>query len=178
MQAFELGKLRGSCSQAKVLRREKWRDIMISPVRRTAVLLSALLLSSVTLAMGQETKTEIKKVPITRTSATSGAEMYREYCAVCHGTNAKGDGPAVPALKVPPTDLTTLAKRHDGKFPDTYVVTVLENGLENSKAHGSKDMPTWGPLFGSIGTGQAESTPAGKLRITNLTNYLETLQSK
>jgi len=101
--------------------------------------------------------------------------MFDAYCAACHGKDAKGDGPAVPALKVPPPDLTTLAQRHGGKFPQDYVGDVLRNGVEGVKSHGSKDMPTWGPLFGSLGGGR--SAPA-TLRILELSHYIESLQTK
>ena len=54
--------------------------------------------------------TVIKHVPVKVTSAASGKEMYVSYCAVCHGTDGKGNGPAASALKTPPTDLTMLSK--------------------------------------------------------------------
>ena len=144
---------------------------------RGAVLLSALLLSVATLTMGQETQPTIKKVPITRTSASSGSEMYKEYCAACHGPGGKGDGPAASAFKTPPADLTTLAKRHGGNYPDTYVTTVLDYGVQEAKAHGSKDMPVWGPLFGSISGSRSASALEVKQRISNMSDYLKSLQS-
>lgn len=140
------------------------------------VLLFALLFSTATLTMAQQSQTTIKKTPIQTTSAVSGEEMFNSYCAACHGKDAKGNGPATPALKVPPPDLTTLAQRHGGKFPADYVTTVLRNGVEEAKAHGSKDMPIWGPLFGSIAGGVA-STEVTQ-RIYNLSHYIESLQAK
>lgn len=47
----------------------------------------------------------------------SGSAMYKQYCAACHGSEGKGNGPAAYALKIPPANLATLAKRHMGKFP-------------------------------------------------------------
>ena len=64
---------------------------------------------------------QVKEQPIEHREPLSGARMFKEYCAVCHGKGAKGDGPAASALKQAPPDLTTLAKRHGGKFPDHYV---------------------------------------------------------
>src|SRR5690242_7166046 len=55
----------------------------------------------------------------------SGRTMYKQYCAVCHGEEGKGQGPFASTLKVPPADLTALAKRHGGKFPYDYVSGVL-----------------------------------------------------
>ena len=151
---------------------------MIASTTRGAVLLCALFLSSASLAVAQESHTQVKKAPIQSTSPASGAEMFKTYCAVCHGADAKGDGPAATALKVPPADLTTLAKRHDGNYPDAYVITVLTKGLQNSKAHGSADMPIWGSLFGSIGgASKMQDSPEVKLRISNLSSYIKSLQS-
>jgi putative copper resistance protein D len=148
---------------------------MKSLAASAGVLLFALLFSTATLTMGQQSQT-IKKVPIQTTSAASGEKMFNAYCAVCHGKDGKGNGPAVPALKVPPPDLTTLAQRHDGKFPTDYVGDLLRNGIEDVKAHGSKDMPIWGPLFGSISGGVA--SPQTQQRIHNVTEYIESLQAK
>lgn len=146
---------------------------------RTGVSLFALLFATVTLTLAQQSQTTIKKTPIRRTSPASGEEMFNAYCAVCHGKSAKGDGPAAAELKVPPADLTTLAQRHAGKFPADYVVTVLRNGVQEAKAHGSKDMPIWGPLLGSIGGGTTSrvASPEINLRIQNLTRYIESLQA-
>ena len=86
---------------------------------------------------------QVKKEPIKQTAALWGAGMFKEYCAVCHGKDAKGDGPAAAALKRAPPDLTALAKRHDGKFPDQYVENVLRNGVK-APAHGDAEMPGGG----------------------------------
>jgi len=135
-----------------------------------STVLAAALFSLVVLA-GAQDKT-IKKVPAKSSNPASGAEMYKQYCAVCHGTGGKGDGPAASALKIPPPDLTTLAKRHDGKFPDDYVATVLRNGAKNP-AHGTAEMPIWGPIFGTMSQGDEGQV---SLRISNLTKYLKSLQ--
>jgi mono/diheme cytochrome c family protein len=133
---------------------------------------SALLLAAC-FASAQE-KPVIKKVPIKQTSPASGKEMYTQYCAACHGADAKGTGPAAVALKTPPSDLTTLAKRHDGKYPSDVVANILRSGTEVA-AHGSADMPTWGPLFKSLDPNHDISV---QQRIRNLNVYLESLQAK
>jgi mono/diheme cytochrome c family protein len=115
----------------------------------------------------------IEKVPIQHTSAASGSQMYVAYCAACHGTNGKGDGPAASALKAPPADLTNLAKRHDGKFPRNEVYDAI-SGQRSIAAHGSKDMPVWGTLFRSMDAHESFSM----LRLKNLTDYIESLQAK
>jgi len=143
---------------------------------REGVLSCACLFSTTMVTMAQQSQTTIKKTPIQRTSAASGQEMFNSYCAACHGKDAKGNGPAVAALKVPPPDLTTLSQRHGGKYPTMYVESVLKFGAENLPAHGTKDMPVWGPLLGSVSGGI--NAPQTTQRIYNLNQYIEGLQAK
>ena len=116
----------------------------------------------------------IKKVPVQPTPASSGSEMFTTYCAVCHGPDGKGAGPAAAALKKSPGDLTVLAKNHGGKFPSARVYTVI-TGDGDISAHGSKDMPVWGALFASLEHG---NQPAVEMRINNLTNYIKKMQAQ
>jgi mono/diheme cytochrome c family protein len=151
---------------------------MMRPICNLLVF-GAALVSILTIAGAQQN--QIKKTQVKPTSPVSGAQMFKEYCAVCHGPSGKGDGPVATALKVPPPDLTTLAQRHDGKFPDDYVSNVLKNGVQNP-AHGSGEMPVWGPIFDTMNRWKAlcpgmDQTPV-TLRITNLTNYLKSIQKK
>ena len=124
---------------------------------------------STAFAQDQQVKTE----PSKQTAPLSGAGMFKDYCAVCHGKDGKGNGPAAPELKQPPANLTTLAKRHRGKFPDLYVEQVLRNGAK-APAHGDAEMPVWGPLFRSM-----DSDPAIMyVRISSLVSYIKSLQVK
>jgi len=119
-------------------------------------------------------ETGIKHVPIKSTSPVSGKEMYTAYCAVCHGTDGKGGGPAASALKVPPTNLTLLSKNNGGKFP-SLKVTASVHGESALPAHGSKEMPIWGSLFWNMSGGRQSEV---QQRVANLTKYIETLQAK
>jgi len=101
-----------------------------------------------------------------------GDFLFKQYCAACHGADAKGYGPARAALKVPAADLTTLAKRHGGKFPYAYVVGVLRFSPGIS-SHGSGDMPMWGPLFEYY-----YNQKSAQQRIRNLCDFLAALQVK
>jgi mono/diheme cytochrome c family protein len=134
----------------------------------SAVLLSVLLIASAKGAPAVDDTLPSNAVP-------SGKAMYRQYCATCHGVEAKGDGPYAPMLKVPPPNLTTLAKRHDGKFPYDYVTEVLRFGPGPTIAHGSADMPTWGPIFQYL---DKNNERAVRQRIKNLCDYLASLQGK
>ena len=105
----------------------------------------------------------------------SGKLTFRLYCASCHGIDAKGQGPFASMLKVPPPDLTTLAKRHDGKFPYDYVSNILRFGPGPTILHGSADMPTWGPIFQYL---DKNDERAVQQRIKNICNYLASLQEQ
>lgn len=120
------------------------------------------------------TDTVIKHVPVKATSAASGQEMYVNYCAVCHGNDGKGNGPAAAALKMPPKDVTTLAQKNGGKYPFMHVSSVIR-GEGDLPAHGTKDMPVWGPLFWKMSQGHESQV---QLRIANLNEYVESLQVK
>ncbi len=121
-----------------------------------------------------QTTTTIKHVTVKPTSPTSGKEMFTSYCAVCHGTDGKGGGPAASALKTPPADLTMLSKNNGGKFPAMKVTSILR-GTSDLTAHGAKEMPVWGPLFRSMDGGHEGEV---QQRVTNLTQYVESLQAK
>lgn len=117
---------------------------------------------------------QVKKTTAVETSPASGKDMYLQYCASCHGKDGKGGGPAAVALKVTPANLTTLAARNNGSFPDVRVARLIE-GNDDLAAHGSRDMPTWGQVFDEMdGMGPATL----KLRVANLTSYLKGLQAK
>jgi mono/diheme cytochrome c family protein len=105
--------------------------------------------------------------PVTRSS--DGRQMFDSYCSACHGRTGKGDGPAATALTPRPADLTQFTKKHGGAaFPAKDFEDKL-NGMAIA-AHGSTDMPVWGPILRQMGSDQ--------LRLFNLTKYVESLQAK
>lgn len=141
--------------------------------RMLTAIAAVAAMAMIGLAQDQPAK-EIKHVPVKQTSPASGVGMYKSYCAVCHGTDGKGNGPAASALKVPPTDLTALAERNGGKYPALKVAAIIR-GEETLPAHGSKDMPIWGNLFWSMSGGHEAEV---QQRITNLNQYIGSLQKK
>jgi mono/diheme cytochrome c family protein len=143
----------------------------ISAVAILVTITSALAVSQSALS---DSKPSVKHVPITRTPSNSGKDMYENYCAVCHGKDAKGTGPAASAMKTVPADLTQLAKNNGGKYPSAHVAAVIK-GQATTASHGSQDMPVWGPLFSSISQGHDAQV---QQRITNLVSYLEAVQAK
>lgn len=121
------------------------------------------------------TRVEAQKVtrePIKAPEGVSGPATFKSYCAQCHGVSGRGDGPAAKALKVPPADLTQIAKRNRGTFPALDVKNTI-TGDHEVAAHGSREMPMWGPVFRSV-----ENPPVTELRVANLVKYLEQIQQK
>jgi mono/diheme cytochrome c family protein len=118
-------------------------------------------------------QTTVKRVPARPTTSIAGKDLFHEYCAVCHGMDGKGGGPAAEALKQSPTDLTQMARRHDGTFPETEVLKTLK-GESTIAAHGSGDMPVWGAVFRNMSTNPSLS----QTRLHALLQYVESLQAK
>jgi mono/diheme cytochrome c family protein len=90
------------------------------------------------------------KAPETRLKSPvppSGANLYRSYCASCHGEDGKGGGPVADSLRMRPSDLTTLSKRNGGKFP-AFRLQKMVDGSDELPAHGTRRMPVWGPGLG------------------------------
>ena len=108
------------------------------------------LAAAVVVGMGYAQQSTSKiTIPVKGTPAYSGKQMYASYCAPCHGVDGRGNGPVADSLKVAPADLTVLSREHNGKFPATHVISVLQFGTE-TPAHGSIEMPVWGPIFGQM----------------------------
>lgn len=141
--------------------------------KTTTTLISAIVILGLA-SFAADQKVVIKKVTTPHTSAANGQEMYQSYCASCHGKAGKGDGPAASALKTPPTDLTTLSKSNNGQFPAMHVFHTI-SGEEGVAAHGSKDMPVWGPPLRAISGGSSAEV---QMRINNITSFVESLQAK
>ncbi len=121
----------------------------------------------------QQAKPKLEVEGAREASVTRGVDLYRRYCAVCHGKDGKGGGPAAAALKTGPGGLTGLARAQDGKFPVGGLREWLGGG-SSTAAHGSAEMPIWGPVFRAMSPNESIS----KLRVDNLVRYLETIQVK
>lgn len=103
-----------------------------------------------------------------------GAELFRSYCASCHGVAAKGDGPLAANLRIAPADLSRLARRNHGKF-DAEKVRQAIDGRGRKEIHGGSDMPVWGDAFKRAGEGYSEAKV--KDRIDALVDHLASLQA-
>jgi cytochrome c1 len=99
----------------------------------------------------------------------SGAQLYQRYCAACHGLQGLGDGPVSSDIRVMVPDLTRIAKRHGGVFPEDDVRRIID-GRDVHMAHGTREMPVWGV---GLGAADARGTPLGRL-----VEYLRSIQAK
>jgi mono/diheme cytochrome c family protein len=116
---------------------------------------------------GQEPKTQ----PLI--ASVKGPDLFRAYCTPCHGDDGRGNGPVAPALNVQPADLTTIAQRHGGIFPSKLVRDIIAgDGL--ILAHGSREMPIWGPIFHRV----EWDRDLGDVRLQNIVKYIESIQRK
>lgn len=102
----------------------------------------------------------------------SGKARFAQYCAVCHGADAKGDGPFANLMTTKPADLTVLAKNNGGEFPFARVYDAVD-GRNLLTAHGTRDMPIWGQEMKDAGLG-SETELRGRLIETIV--YLRSIQ--
>ena len=78
-----------------------------------------------------------------------GKSEFQSSCASCHGADGKGNGPLREQLKVPPPDLTILARNNNGEFPAAALYQAID-GSKAVPAHGNREMPIWGERFNPI----------------------------
>ncbi len=142
---------------------------MVNLAIRIVLISSMLAVAFAGLPGPQDKQTE--KAPSASSGAPPGAELYNRHCAVCHGIDLKGTGPVPPPYRTPP-DLTTLARRHGGKFPTGYVWKVLKSGVQ-LPAHGPAEMPVWGAYFEASDRLSKFQVNA---RINDLASYIKSLQ--
>jgi mono/diheme cytochrome c family protein len=105
-------------------------------------------------------------------AAPDGHELFQSYCASCHGPTGEGNGPAAPALRKRPPNLTLYAIQNSGIFPAMKLRRVVDG--RDVVAHGNSDMPVWGSAFRTSKGGADEDTV--KARIDAIVRYLESIQ--
>jgi hypothetical protein len=136
-------------------------------------------LAALTFSIGIGFVAHAQQTPKTRLQVNAtGKELFHQYCSVCHGVDAKGNGSlydsrsADKSVRVPPADLTLLSQRNAGKFPTARVREAIYS-KGPIPAHGTPDMPTWGDVFSNL-----KSDPKLiETRVRNLTAYIESLQA-
>jgi mono/diheme cytochrome c family protein len=108
-------------------------------------------------------------------SRFSGQSLFVLYCASCHGTSARGDGPLADSLRRRPPDLTTIAKANQGKFDREQVHRIID-GRQPVRGHGGPDMPVWGDAFSRA---REDTDPESvKEKIDSIVRFLESIQER
>ena len=138
-----------------------------------AVVVGAVLAAAVLLSPA--TATAQSDIPPTMKQTIAGGELYRTYCASCHGTAARGDGPLASNMIRKPANLTEIAKRNGGLYPSELVFRTID-GKKPVRGHGGPDMPVWGDAFARSRDGGDPETV--KRIIQSLVDYLESIQAR
>jgi len=135
---------------------------------KVGVWLAAAVLWSAPLRAQETTKrpAEVKLIV-----SIQGKDLFKSYCASCHGLDAKGHGPMAASLKIPPSDLRRISIRNHDTFPMMRIEKIIA-GEESPAGHGSSEMPVWGPIFSRVTT----DVDLGRVRIDNLARYLRDIQ--
>lgn len=121
-----------------------------------------------------QTPTESQRIP-----RDFGKIEFQSTCASCRGVGGKGNGPLVSLLRQSPPDLTLLAKNNQGVFPMNRLYEVIDG--EGVPAHGSRDMPVWGPAYRLMDAEyyfdtEYDSKALIRARVLALLEYLNKLQ--
>ncbi|HUE86101.1 MAG TPA: c-type cytochrome [Vicinamibacterales bacterium] len=133
--------------------------------------LASAALFGVTLMAGEPRATREQAAP---NHAALGGYLFKTYCATCHGTTARGDGPLADSMRRRPSNLTEISKRNKGAYPKDLVYRIID-GRQKVSGHGGPDMPVWGDAF--MRTADTTDEASVKHRIQALVDYLETVQA-
>jgi mono/diheme cytochrome c family protein len=151
--------------------------LMDVSLKRVRVIGLTLAILGIALAVAKPQEGQVQTQPGKQTEpligSLKGSDLFRAYCAPCHGDDAKGNGPVAPALNAKPTDLTTIASRNGGVFPGQRVRDIIA-GENIVLAHGSREMPIWGPIFHQV----EWDRDLGNVRLQNVVKYVESIQKK
>jgi len=104
-----------------------------------------------------------------------GEQYFMQYCSACHGADATGNGPVAPVLRTAPADLTRIAQRRGGQFPDAEIATFID-GQADVRAHGPRDMPVWGRRFADKFGGGTVGEEFARGHLLILIEYLKSIQ--
>ena len=107
---------------------------------------------------------------------SSGARLFHQYCASCHGEKANGTGPVAPYMTIKPSDLTTITQRRRGIFPEEQILRII-TGEENPPGHGTRAMPVWGERLQDDVIGGVSKPTVARGRVAFLVDYLKGIQS-
>ena len=154
---------------------ERERPVVVHEVGVVAALILAAGLTLLPFAVSPSAAQDAATPQPAVKQSVAGAEVFRTYCASCHGTAARGDGPLASAMIRKPADLTEIAKRNGGLYPSELVFRTID-GKKPIRGHGGPDMPVWGDAFArSRDGGDPERV---KRVIQSLVDFLESIQTR
>ena len=106
-------------------------------------------------------------------AAMSGEQLYQRFCAACHGTQGRGDGPVAASFRVEVPDLTQTANRVHGTREQ--IVRIID-GRYIIGAHGTRIMPVWGEELARLEIGNPDAERTSQVIIGRLADYVTKLQ--
>lgn len=135
---------------------------------KAGIWFAAVFISGALCAQGTSKRpAEVKLI-----NSIQGKDLFKSYCASCHGLDAKGKGPMAASLKTPPSDLRRISIRNHDVFPMMRVQKIIAGEELPTAGHGSSEMPVWGPIFSRV----TNDIDLGRVRIDNLARYLRDIQ--
>jgi mono/diheme cytochrome c family protein len=141
-------------------------------MRRTALCV-ALLLAAPLAARGEDAGPSLSGK---LNADHPGYAEHQQYCAVCHGVFADGQGLVVPVLKVAPPNLRRLGARYGTPLPRQKLIRSID-GSDPILSHGSREMPIWGTrLYEEAPNPMPDSRQRGS--ILTILDYLDSIQEK
>ena len=161
------------------VREPKPAEAAKAPWQPAAAALAAITLVAVMLAPMAAGRADAQTAPVAPglefEQTASGREVFRLYCAACHGPSGRGDGPLAANMRRKPSDLTEIAKRNGDQFPSDLVFRAID-GRQPVRGHGGPDMPVWGDAFARSGN---NATPTSVQKtIESLVSYIQSFQVK
>lgn len=105
-----------------------------------------------------------------------GYAEYQQYCAVCHGVWADGEGLIKPVLTEAPTNLRTLTERHGSPLPRERIAGYIDGRIP-VLAHGSKEMPVWGKRLDE-GVHSVMPDQRKRSQVMVIVDYLQAIQDE
>lgn len=154
-------------------RRTRRRSISPARPRRAGLLVLLALLAPAAPRPALAQEEAIAQSP--SLLAASGEKLYVRHCAVCHARTGRGDGPFAGILRTRPADLTLVAARRGGTFPDAEIARFVDGRLVPA-AHGTREMPVWGRWLGSPIAEGTTSDEVARGEVLAMIEYLRTLQ--
>jgi len=105
----------------------------------------------------------------------SGEDLYRRFCASCHGLEGRGNGPVATSLRVEVPDLTRTASRSRSADQRERIVRIID-GRYILGAHGTRLMPVWGEDLARLEIGNPDAERSAQIIIRRLADYVSSLQ--